>query len=157
MLVLKTILVPTDFSNASGMALKHAKAFAERFDASLHLLHVLADPYASMWSVESAAGIQGTAQLQKRWAQDAAQQLEKELTEEEHRSLRAVTETRVGHPFLEIIRYAKAHDVDLIVLGTHGRGAIEHMLLGSVAEKVVRKGPCPVLVVRESQLGFVMP
>ena len=156
MLILKTILVPTDFSNASGMALKHAKAFAERFDASLHLLHVLADPYASIWS-GAAAGIQASAQLQKRWVQDAAQQLEKELTEEEHRSLRAVTETCVGHPFLEIIRYAKAHDVDLIVLGTHGRGAIEHMLLGSVAEKVVRKAPCPVLVVRESQLGFVMP
>ncbi len=55
----------------------------------------------------------------------------------------------VGRPFSEITRYAETHRIDLIIMGTHGRGAIEHMLLGSVAEKVVRKAPCPVLTVRE--------
>ena len=52
-------------------------------------------------------------------------------------------------PFLEIVRYGKAHDIDLIVTGAHGRGAVAHMLIGSVAERVVRKAPCPVLTVRD--------
>ena len=62
-----------------------------------------------------------------------------------------------GHPFVEILSDAKQHDIDLIVMGTHGRGAIKHMLLGSVAEKVVRKAPCPVLTVRHPDHEFVMP
>jgi nucleotide-binding universal stress UspA family protein len=155
MITLKTILAPTDFSESSKFALNHAKALAERFEASLHLLHVLPDPHAQAWSIE-AAGVP-VDELQTRWGQEAKQRLDEALTAEEHRSLRTVTETRVGHPFLEIIRYAKAHDVDLIVIGTHGRGAIEHMLLGSVAEKVVRKAPCPVLTVREGQPSFELP
>ena len=137
------------------MALNHAKAIAERFDASLHLLHVLPDPHAQAWSIE-AVGM-NFDQLQAGWRQQAQVQLDESLTEDERRSLRAVAETRVGYPFLEIIRYAQTHDVDLIVLGTHGRGAIEHMLLGSVAEKVVRKAPCPVLTVREGQPSLVLP
>jgi len=62
-----------------------------------------------------------------------------------------------GSPFLEIIRYAKDHDIDLIVMGTHGRGPIAHMLMGSVAEKVVRRAPCPVLTVKHPEHKFVMP
>ena len=155
MIELKTILAPTDFSETSLMALNHAKALAERFGASLHLLHILPDPHAQAWSIE-AAGVP-VDQMQERWGQEAKRRLDESLTEEERRSFRAVTETRVGHPFVEIIRYAKAHGVDLIVLATHGRGAVEHMLLGSVAEKVVRKAPCPVLTVREGQQSFTLP
>ena len=62
-----------------------------------------------------------------------------------------------GPAFVEIVRYGKEQNIDLMVLGTHGRGAIAHMLLGSVAEKVVRKAPCPVLVVRDEEHDFVMP
>jgi nucleotide-binding universal stress UspA family protein len=62
-----------------------------------------------------------------------------------------------GMPFLEIIRYAKANDVDLIVIGTHGRSGMEHIIFGSTAEKVVRKAPCPVLSVKPAQREFVMP
>ena len=65
--------------------------------------------------------------------------------------------TLVGSPFLEIVTYAKSHDIDLIVMGTHGRGPIAHMLMGSVAEKVVRKAPCPVLTVRHPEHEFIMP
>ena len=68
----------------------------------------------------------------------------------------AVEPTR-GSAFIEIICYAKEHNIDLIVLGTHGRGPIAHMLMGSVAEKIVRKAPCPVLTVRHPQHEFVMP
>lgn len=95
--------------------------------------------------------------MQTRWGQEAKLLLNEVLTDEEHRSLRAVTDTRVGHPCLEIIRYAKAQNVDLIVMGTHGRGAIEHMPLGSVAENVVRTAPYPVLTVREDQPSCVLP
>ena len=62
-----------------------------------------------------------------------------------------------GMPFLEIIRYAKANEVDLIVIGTHGRSGMEHIIFGSTAEKVVRKAPCPVLSVKPAQHAFVMP
>ena len=65
--------------------------------------------------------------------------------------------TRVGKPFVEIIHHARDHDVDLIVIGTHGRGAVQHALLGSVAEQVVRTSPCPVLTVRHPEHEFVMP
>ena len=105
MIALKTILAATDFSETSRIALTHAKAFAERFDASLHLLHVLPDPHAQAWSIE-AAGVP-VDQLQTGWREEARQRLDEALTDEERRSLRVVTETRVGHPFLEIIRYAK--------------------------------------------------
>ena len=66
-------------------------------------------------------------------------------------------EVREGSPFYEIIRYAKEQDVDLIIMGTHGRGGLVHVLLGSVAEKVVRKSPCPVLTVRHPEHEFVHP
>ncbi len=155
MVTLKTILAPTDFSTTSNVALEHAKALASKFGSTLHLIHVLPDPHAQAWSIE-AAGIP-VDEMQTRWAEEARERLEGLLTDDERASLHAVAETRVGHPFLEIIRYAKSHDVDLIVIGTHGRGAIEHMLLGSVAEKVVRKAPCPVLTVREGQTTFAMP
>ena len=64
---------------------------------------------------------------------------------------------RKGKPFLEIIRFAKENDIDLIIIGTHGRSGLEHIIFGSTAEKVVRKAPCPVLSVRPSQREFVMP
>ena len=70
---------------------------------------------------------------------------------------KVIRSTRTGPPFVEIIRYAKEHDVDLLIMGTHGRGGLAHMLLGSVAEKVVRKSPCPVLTVRPDQHQFAMP
>jgi universal stress protein A len=62
-----------------------------------------------------------------------------------------------GTPFLEIIRYARENSIDLIVMGTHGRGFMAHLLLGSVAENVVRQGPCPVLTVRKGQHVFERP
>ena len=63
----------------------------------------------------------------------------------------------IGGPYVEIVRYAQERDIDLIVMGTHGRGFVAHMLMGSVAEKVVRKAPCPVLTVRHPEHEFVIP
>ena len=155
MLTLKTVLVPTDFSDASESALRYGKAMAEKFGASLHVVHVMEDLLAHAWAAE--VYVSSMPQLRDEIEKESRQRLGALLTDGERKALRAETALLAGNPFLEIIRYAKAHDVDLIVMGTHGRGPIAHMLLGSVAEKVVRKSPCPVLTVRDSQHEFVMP
>jgi nucleotide-binding universal stress UspA family protein len=155
MLTLKTVLVPTDFSEASESALRYGKAMAEAFGASLHVVHVMEDLLAHAWAAE--VYVSSMPQLRDEIEKESQQRLGTLLTDGERKALRAETALLAGNPFLEIIRYAKTHGVDLIVMGTHGRGPIAHMLLGSVAEKVVRKSPCPVLTVREAQHEFVMP
>ena len=155
MLTLKTVLVPTDFSAASESALRYGKAMAERFGATLHIVHVMEDLLAHAWAAE--VYVSSMPQLRDEIEKESRLRLGALLTDGERKAFRAETALLAGNPFLEIIRYAKTHGVDLIVMGTHGRGPIAHMLLGSVAEKVVRKSPCPVLTVREAQHEFVMP
>ncbi len=155
MLTLKTVLVPTDFSDASESALRYGKAVALAFGASLHVVHVMEDLLAHAWAAE--VYVSSMPQLRDEIEKESRLRLGTLLTDAERTQLRAETALLAGNPFLEIVRYAKAHNVDLIVMGTHGRGPIAHMLLGSVAEKVVRKSPCPVLTVREAQHEFVMP
>jgi nucleotide-binding universal stress UspA family protein len=146
----RKILVPTDFSETSEHALAYARVIAQSLDATFHLLHVILDANWQPWSMDTS-GVD-VRQLMGTWEAQAQERLTKLRPDET-----TVVVTKVGHPFLEIIRYAKAHDIDLIVMGTHGRGAIEHMLLGSVAEKVVRKAPCPVLTVRHPEHRFQRP
>lgn len=155
MIALKQVLVPTDFSETSEVALKYGSALAQAFTSSLHVLHVIPDPYTQPWSVE-ATGVSIT-DLLRTWEADAKKRLETLVPPAERAQLKAELATRVGHPFVEIVRYARDQNVDLIVMGTHGRGPVGHMFLGSVAEKVVRKAPCPVLTVRHPQHEFVRP
>ena len=142
MAAIKHVLMATDFSEASEHALELAKTFAQTFDAKLHLLHVIPDPYAQPWSVEASGS--AIPDLLAQWEREAGARLE----ELKPTGVEANAVVRVGNPFHEIVEYAKDAGVDLVVIGTHGRGAIGHMLLGSVAEKVVRKAPCPVLTTR---------
>jgi nucleotide-binding universal stress UspA family protein len=128
---------------------------AEAFGASLHVVHVMEDLLAHAWAAE--VYVSSMPQLRDEIEKESRQRLEGLLTGSDRKTFRAEVALLAGNPFLEIIRYAKANDIDLIVMGTHGRGPIAHMLLGSVAEKVVRKSPCPVLTVREAQHEFVMP
>jgi len=155
MLAIKTILVPTDFSEASESALNYAKALAEAFGSSIHLVHVMEDLLAHAWAAE--VYVASMPSLREEIEKEATSRLGAMMTDEERQRLRVTTAVVAGNPFLEIIRYARANDADLIVLGSHGRGPIAHMLLGSVAEKIVRKAPCPVLTVRPAQHEFVMP
>jgi nucleotide-binding universal stress UspA family protein len=148
MIALRQILLPTDFSEPSVNALKYAKAFADNFKASLHLMHVLETVYYG-WEVPPL--------IDEEIEEGAKKQLHSLLTEAECQQYQAQFHLRRGSPFLEIVRHARDQNVDLIVMGTHGRGPIAHMLLGSVAEKVVRKAPCPVLTVRHPEHEFVMP
>jgi nucleotide-binding universal stress UspA family protein len=155
MLSIKSVLVPTDFSDASETALTYGRGLAEAFGASLHLVHVMEDLLAHAWAAE--VYVAAVPNLREEIERESRQRLSAMLPEADRERLRAEIALLSGNPFIEIIRYAKAHDIDLIVMGTHGRGPIAHMLLGSVAEKVVRKSPCPVLTVRDAQHTFVMP
>ncbi|MDP7277055.1 MAG: universal stress protein [Planctomycetaceae bacterium] len=153
MIRVKNILVPTDFSEHSDTAVLYGCELASRFDADLHLLHVV--EFTPLMYGEGAYFAPETeAQLEHD-----AQQLIGDIPAPEWRSrIPNVTRSTLrGHPLPEICRYAKEQNIDLIILGTHGRGAIAHVLLGSVAEKVVRKAPCPVLTVHHPEREFVMP
>jgi nucleotide-binding universal stress UspA family protein len=155
MIALQKVLVPTDFSDASACALRYGRALAEAFGASLHVLHVVENLVAHAWTAE--VYVTALPGLLEEVEREAIDRLSRLLTPSERAALRAELAVAGGSPFLEIIRYARAHQIDLIVMGTHGRGPVEHMLLGSVAEKVVRKAGCPVLTVRHPQHEFVRP
>jgi nucleotide-binding universal stress UspA family protein len=107
------------------------------------------------WTTEVyVAALPGVHEEMERQARE---RLEALLTAEERERYHATLALRSGSPFVEVVRYARDEGMDLIVLGTHGRGAIAHMLLGSVAERVVRKAHCPVVTVRLPEHSFVMP
>ena len=153
MIALKNVLVPTDFSETSYSALRYGKALADAFGAALHVVHIIEEPYGQPWAVE-AYGF-SLAALQEEWIKDAQARLATSLNDNERSKLKAVTTTVLGHPVMEILRYANDNAVDLIVMGTHGRGPLGHVVLGSVAERVVRKAPCPVHTVRTPERDFV--
>jgi nucleotide-binding universal stress UspA family protein len=157
MIVIKHILVPTDFSEPALVAMKYARALAENFGASLHLLHVIEENSLDYFAWTSPVGSPAMASVQLEMEKTARFQLEQMMTADERTKFELKIVTLVGSPFLEIIRYARSQNIDLIIMGTHGRGPIAHMLMGSVAEKVVRKAPCPVLTVRHPEHEFVMP
>ena len=154
MIRLKKIMVPTDFSEPSESALKYARAFAEQFGATLHLLHVVEDPFLY---APTSEGYVIPPHLHEEMETAARDRLNSSLSPAEREKFQAQLVLKHGSPFVEVVRYAREQDIDLIVMGTHGRGPIAHMLMGSVAEKVVRKAPCPVLTVRHPEHEFVMP
>jgi universal stress protein A len=143
------ILVPTDFSAASNAALALAKRIAATSGASLHLLHVLEDPFAAAaYAAEVYAP--PPAGLRESWLERAKALLDAELTPDERANFRSTQLVVFGTPARNIVDDAAANGIDLIVMGTHGRGGVQHLLMGSVAERVVRTAPCPVLTVRDT-------
>ena len=153
MISLKKVLFPTDLSDAAAEAQLYACALAEQFDAELHVLSVMQDvslmsPDPNMPWVIPASSLD-----------EVRQSLEAALVKIPDpkwaigRSIQRVI--RIGAPYVEIIKYAQEQDVDVIVVGTHGRSGLTHLLLGSTAEKVVRKSPCPVLTVHPKGHQFV--
>jgi nucleotide-binding universal stress UspA family protein len=140
------ILVPIDFSPPSNAALEYARTVAARFGASLHLLHVADDPYRALYSAE--VFVPEMEGLRDEILADATARLQRQLRMGDIQQLAATVQAIVGTPAASIVEYAEAHDIDLIVMGTHGRGGLSNLLMGSVAERVVRTAPCPVLTVR---------
>jgi len=155
MIDLKRILVPTDFSKFSKSALTYAGAFAEKFGAELHLLHVVQNLALMVPDMVNVMPPVGPSMEQLTAAVRTA--LDRVVMENQLEKLQLLKVVREGTPFYEIIQYAKETNIDLIVIGTHGHSGLMHVLLGSVAEKVVRKAPCPVLTVRHPEHEFVHP
>ena len=147
MILLNNILVATDFGPAADAALIYGRALAQTFGSRLHLLHVMENSFLRSTPADPHAH---KAALLRR--------LHDHVTAEDCAALKAhlVLETS-DNAADAIANYAKATNIDLIVIGTNGRGAVAQVLVGSVAERVVRIASCPVLTVRHPEREFVLP
>ena len=148
MIAVKRILVPYDFSDTATAAVKYATGLARLFGARLYFVHV-GDQAQTDFQTEFPIGLEGAVDDAVR------ERLHKILPPQEQTEFHPEFAVRPGAPAAEIVSYAVAQDIDLIVMGTHGRGFVGHMVMGSVAEKVVRTAPCPVLTIRNPDRGFV--
>lgn len=148
---IKKIMVPIDFSDYSKSALKYAVNFAKVFNAEMYLIYVV-EPmiYPPDFSMGQIAVPSVNIELDER----AREELNKLAQQEIPQEIKKHIIIKTGKPFVEIIESAREEDVDLIIIATHGRSGVEHILFGSTAEKVVRKAPCPVLTLREPIKGF---
>jgi nucleotide-binding universal stress UspA family protein len=157
MIVLKNIVVATDFSDPSNAALIYGRSLARRFDARLHVLHVVEDLGARLVGLPLPVGDLGQMQIEAE--RSAKARLEDWLAGED-REIEIVpaviTSTSPSHAILDYANHTMPR-IDLIVMGTHGRGMVGHLFMGSVAERVVRGAPCPVLTVRHPEHEFVLP
>ncbi len=149
---LRRILVPVDFSDTARKALQYAVPFAAPFDAELIVVHVLQPlnlpPEIGYLPPELAVS-------RSDFRDSARQQLEKLCAREIGARARSQVRVREGVPWQEIAAAARDTNADLIILATHGRTGLKHVLVGSVTERVVRHAPCPVLVVRDHEREFV--
>jgi len=154
MLAIRRILFPTDFSEHAESAWPYALTFAQEFGAEVHLLHVvvppprLAEAYAVTFDPDRMVEVLTT---------EAAAQMDRQVEAAKERGLVFHREVRIGADAREILDYATKHEMDLIVMATHGRTGLAHVLLGSVAEKVVRKAPCPVLTIKPPAMKTALP
>ena len=148
MIAIKNVLVATDFSPVSESALMYGRAFARTFNGTLHVLHVVDDLNARFSYADGGAAGFAAPELQADLERAARKDLEARVGADDRRELHAATVLRVGENVAEeIANYAKDEAIDVIVIGATGHGAIQRMLTGSVADKVIRQAPCPVLAV----------
>lgn len=152
MFQLKRILVPIDFSDYSKKALKYAISFAQQFNAELYLVYIV-EP--AIYPADFSFGQVTLPNFENELRNRGKQELEKLVSTYIAGSVPARTIVKSGKSFLEIINTAREEDIDLIIIATHGHTGVEHILFGSTAEKVVRKAPCPVLVVRTPEREFI--
>lgn len=149
-IAIRRILFATDFSDPARGAQQYAVTLAEKFAAELHAIHVVpeiilpsTDAYA-VWTLPEGG--------MKAQLATAEQQLEQELG-----TVAATRHVVMGFPIEEIMKYSTEHSIDMIVVGTHGHTGLAHLLLGSVAEKLVRLSTCPVLTVHPKGHPFLVP
>lgn len=139
------ILVPTDFSETSEAAVRHGVDLARTFNAGLILLYV--GDAAREVATEFPLGLDASLLDAER------ERLLRVISPADQAQVHPEFVMAAGSPAAEIVRCAEEREVDLVVMGTHGRGGVKHLLLGSVAEQVIRTAPCPVLVVRSMSAG----
>ena len=149
MIALKNILVATDFGEAADAALAYGRELARTFDSALHVLNVADDVYVRLGGDAYVAVL---PDLQKDLEAEAKKQLDALLVDNDPTPLpiKKVVLTSSATA-AAIVQYARDRNIDLIIVGTHGRPGLAHLLMGSVAEKVVRTAPCPVLTLRNSE------
>jgi len=136
------ILVPTDGSPAADAAVEHAVTLADRFDATLHALYVVdATAYSAI-----EAGTDIVAEALETEGEDAVSRIAEAADDADLPVVESVTS---GTAYRSILEYADGNDIDMIVMGTHGRRGLDRYLLGSVTERVVRSANQPVLTVRD--------
>jgi nucleotide-binding universal stress UspA family protein len=156
MIAIKNILVGTDFGEAADSALSYGRELAGRFGATLHVLNVVENFYVTTFGAETYAAF--VPEMQRELEDAARKRLDEALIDSDGSgpATRPVVMTS-GSAAYAIVDYARENHIDLIVMGTHGRGALAHLMMGSVAERVVRLASCPVLTVRHPQHEFVTP
>mgnify|MGYP000150352061 FL=1 len=148
MVAYERILVPTDGSDGVERAIGHAIAVAEIHDATVHGLYVLnSDAYAGLGMESSWESVDGLLREDAETAVARVREIAVERSETDEPTVPVQTAVVEGKPSREIVRYAEANDCDLVVMGTHGRGGIDRLLLGSVAEGVIRASSVPVTTV----------
>jgi len=143
----RRILVPTDFSPASQAALAQARQLAEHFGSSLQIVHVAEEPASSSGFVADGFAPASDDMREGQLAR-ARQTLAALVSASDRKRLHVRTDVLTGVAATAIVDYAAATGTNLIVMGTHGRTGLAHLLMGSVAEHVVRTAPCAVLIVR---------
>ena len=154
MIALQRILVANDFSETANAALRYGRALASNFGATLHVLHVADDFSPRMGDTFLAVYPELVADV----AKDARRRLSELVVDNDPNPLPVVPVViTASAPASAIVDYAKGKAIDLIVVGTQGRGGVAHLLMGSVAERVVRTAGCPVLTVRHPAHDFVVP
>lgn len=155
MIQLKRILFPTDFSPLAKAAQEYACELADKFGAELHVLFVAQE--LTILPIDPTSTLVDRATDMGQVVASAQSCMERCLPADWEGRHKVKKTVLVGSPIVEIVRYARENEMDLIVLGTHGRTGLTHVLMGSVAENVVRKAGCPVLTVRAKGHQFVMP
>lgn len=156
MITIERVLFPSDFSELSLHGLRYARGFAEMYETELHVIHVV-DDAAQYWMAMGPNSLP-VGPTCEELVDISEKELDKFATEHlADLKVPLVTAVLTGRPFMEIIRYAREKEIGLLVIGTHGRSGLKHVLLGSVAERVVRKAPCPVLSIRHPDHEFEMP
>jgi nucleotide-binding universal stress UspA family protein len=146
---LKSILVGTDFSLCAARAFELAVSLAAVHDASVHLVHVLVEPIQAFDVAGALPYLDVTTQ--REWEDATRKRLARAVASAAKRGVTATSEIRWGRPSDTLVETAKKMKASLVVLGTHGRGALEKLLIGSTAERVLRLSPVPVLTVREKR------
>ncbi|MCA9108602.1 MAG: universal stress protein [Planctomycetaceae bacterium] len=161
MINMRRILLPTDFSHFSQPAVLFACGLVDKFHAELHVLHVEEDLRDLLPDFGMGIDLQP---FREAWTQshdkrevEILARLSDVLDHEWKQGKQTTIAAKNGKPDLEITQYANEHEIDLIVMGTHGRTGLSHAMIGSVAEKIIRMAPCPVMTIRAGEHQFEMP